>query len=658
MGAGHVVVSNYRGAHEQGAGFGRLIKGKASAVAVASQGATASSPTVAPAANPLAMARGAVDAQTAAFKGIIANVVKPKLFPAGFQLFEMEPAMWKMIQYPSTIYTCSPENKRLISFRTDLYTSAQQAITTLIAATQFAPFSNYTLPPLGSPERANASTIIADWLVCMYSWISLAMFATDIQPGFLCADKSQTKVDGGQLTPTRSPGDGLPKDLSIVMNDLIGAKAQTGQDFTNNQWGPCWAGFYDRGEASNWLKCDFTPQVDDRIRYLTTEDALYINGWLKGKTLPASEDQYTMKHKVTDPWWFWYYTAMHATDLNQISAAWIRWDTKGRDKKYTYSMPGLHSIILQAKTWGAAIQQHSIADWIMQSTGWYMNNYVPYWTNKLGGAIDISIAEADAASRAQRDGVVAAKQGNSTKIVNSTMGAVTAVCMEINPIAGAIAAACQLVANGIMRLVFWRRKKKNKNKVDLMQPLTLRTLSDPDCSYFPPSASLPESLNRVITEIGTEIAASNAGATSPTPQLSPPPGSQPAVGVSLQPGAPSAATTATVTQAPPLPASQIVVGTTSTGAPITAAQVPQGGSSSSSGSTTPDNIRTSNAAKLPTLTAMPTTAVTQSAIQAAQATSVTTTLPGTAPLPSSGFPWKWLVAAFGIAGGVAILRRR
>jgi len=590
----------------------------------------------------MAAARGVVDVQTSALKGIVDNGIRPELFPQGFQLFEMEPQMWKMIQYTEANYACTPENVMKVAFRADIYTAAQKGLADLLAAANQPPFTS-PLPPVGTALRLEVAKLYADWFTCVYTWVSIAHFAVNVQPAFLNADVPETAVQGGQKAPTKTPGDGLPTEFQGLVNELVGtnnaALAEAGRRLC---FGPQWAEWWTTGEATAWLAGNFAPWVDPRLDLFAKAqadgvDGFYPEGYVYGKTLPTEFDSAKIKARFTDPWFFWYVSIAHRP-IDEIGSPWYSIDKhaarKADRKKFFVVGPGV--MLRAAKAWANHILSRSLADQVTRSAGWYLTNYVPYWTNTLGGNIEVSIDEARASQKAAAEARVAAKQQTTSQIVNASFATATAVASTINPIAGGVAAGVSLLATGVLRLAFWRRKRRKKPKYDLMQPLVLRTLSDPDCSFFPRNVSLPDALNRVLIVVQAEI--DNPAMVATLPKITAlPPTSQPANEL-----APTTTTRTTETTVPATPS-------------ISPSASIQGGSSSSTGSTAGAAVRTSNSADLPAATSMPTPQQTQAAIAAAGRRAPDPN--AVAPAPG-GVPWALVAAG---AAGVAVLvslRRR
>jgi hypothetical protein len=690
-----------------GLGLPRDRKKKAAAAKVvaataAAKTADATFPTPAAWTRPI----GAVNAQTAAFKGLVDRTVRPDMFPNpgktnGYQLLEMDINQWKQIQYPESAFACSPETKAKVNFRLDIYEACQKALVDLVAAAKAPPYDGSGWPGFATKandanalQRRTLSRLYADWMVAVNSWVSLAFFCVNVQPAFLCADTCDATLPDGQMVPTRSPGVGLPAKLDTPLKEMVGTGVAQLRDECNakQDWGPQWMGFYDKGEATGWLNCNFTPQISSRQAYLKTEDALICQNFKAGVSI-VGETEHSLKVKSQDPWSYWYIQALHSTDGNELKFKWIRWDTKGKDAKYDLWMPGISVSRRMALAWADYIINNSVADHIQRSAGWYNLNYIGYWTKKLGGNIQITIIEADKLSQSTTQAKLAAKQQRIATTIESINASATAIC-ACNPYAAIVAAAITVVSEIAMRIAFWRRKKKAAHKYDMMQPISLRTLSNADCSFFPPNVSLPESLSRFITEAKAEIstyvpkdttvgnlpAVGTGDPAAPTPVAQPPMTSAQATAAlaarfrealaakAAQPvpvvvpatqTTPGSVTTPQGTFTTP-PLSQVPVGESADGTPMVASEVTSTGPSTQSSQVTPtsDTIRTSVSEQLPSLTSMPTVAtVTEAAAAEAQSNILAHDVaPAPVPMPPQ-IPWKWIAIGGVVVGGALLIRR-
>lgn len=472
-----------------------------------------------------------VAAETGAFKGIIQNVVNPQLFPVGTGKFEFEAAVWKMIQYPESVYACNDENVRKTTFPADIYAACQVALANLLVAAELpplkgalAPITHFT-PGMGvdanTPRTAQAKQI-ADWLTCVYSWVSLAMFTTNVQPAMLFPAQTNP-VPGGQAMPQRTPGaGGLPNALVTAFNEMHAAIEPYNAEFKKKfpadairtsyeksvMVGPAWMGFYDTAEATGWLDGKFTPQTDPRIKYLVSEEACAPYGATAGKNIHSSYTKQAIRKLIAGEngaWWFWYFTFATAPSKDDTLLGWHRFDTTGVDRTYSYLMPGPAAIIMQAKGWAKMVLDTAIADHVTNAVLWYGSNYIPYWQNKLGDNAELSAGEVADYQTAARDAEQRVKQQANTQVVGTMTGTGVSIAMSINPIAGAVAAGCAILAKGIMALFQWRRRKKKKPPVELMQPLMLRTISNEECAFFSKDKSLPESLHKMLSAIAKEL---------------------------------------------------------------------------------------------------------------------------------------------------------
>lgn len=458
--------------------------------------------------NPYAASRATIDAATGAFTTARADALKV-LQPAGTQLFEEAPEYWKIIQYPETLYACTPENMRKVTFQPGIWFVAQQNLAQLFAASKAAPFTTQ-LPAVGSPERRYCAALIADWYIAVMSWVSLAAYASNIQPAFLCPDSATTLVGTGLIAPTRTPGDGLPAELETLRKEIKGLSfatpAKPGNEFAagwldKGFWGPMWMGFNDRAEATGWLRGDFTPNKDPAAISLQQGNGGINMIWANraSRPLPAGVTSHQVRDQITDPWYQIYYSMLWF-DFGDLLADWRQNDTTGRDSVSTRWLLGPQSYLRIGQTWAKWVMGQTLMDVILASSSWYSTNYLAYWADKgLGG---VPIEQAQAAQRTLAAQKLAAKQAVVNQTVGTVMsiGGTIAVAVSAAPIVGPIAAGCTMLVCGITALILKRRRKKRVT-VPVMQPLMLRSLSDGECNYFPPGTTLEASLTKLLTQV-------------------------------------------------------------------------------------------------------------------------------------------------------------
>lgn len=587
----------------------------------------------APVVNPWATARATVTTAAAAFETARQQVLA-ELHPAGFQLFEESAGYWKVIQYPESIYTCNADNMKKVSFRGDLWLAAQMNLARLYAAAEGAPFApGSALPLVGTAERRYVAALFADWYTAVMSWVSLAAYATNIQPAFLCPDSPTTLVsDDGLLLPTRTVGDGLPADLDSVRREIkaFTKDTTTGPWFdatyiAKGVWGPMWMGYYDKGEATGWLAGDFKLLRDPAALDLQQGAGQVNMIWPNraARPLPANTTWSTVRNRITDPWYEVYYSLLWF-DFSDVLADWRQNDTSGRDTVRTRWLLGPSGMLRVGKAWAKWVMSRTIMDVILASSSWYATNYMRYWDKR--GLVTFSPSQAKTA----QEELARQKQLAKQQVAQQTVSAVTSVGVSVAiavsavPIAGPIAAGAALLITGLTALICKRRRKK-KLAVPLMQPLMLRTLSDPNCNYFKPTDTIESSLTKILTQVKSQTADLDKSA----------PGIVPATAADD----PLATGVAPVSSAAP----GTTVSPTATG--IVAV-----------GATASTAINTSVTSTMSPVSVVPT--VQQIAAQAVQASQTPPTTSGVA-LPPGRVPWGVIGIGGVLAAGLLIsLRRR
>lgn len=585
--------------------------------------------------NPWGPLRGVVDTATGAFKTCAAMVLT-ELHPPGYSKYEEAASYWKIIQYPEAIYACNSANMQKVSFRTDIWLAAQQNLAQLVGTgqTTFA----QPLPAVGTPEREYVASLFADWYTCVMSWVSIAMYATNIQPAFLLPDSPTSLANpAGLLAPTRTPGDGLPAALDTLRREIKGldtvqpaalqmpGNAYATRWFDRGYWGPSWMGFTDRAEATGWLDGSFKPVMDPAARALQQGNGGVTEvapGSVAARPLPKGVTFATVRNNITDPWYQCYYAVLW-WDFSALLSQWRQKDTSGVDSIELYYLLGPQSLRRIADTWARFVCDHTMLDIIMASSSWYATNYMKYWDVK--GLLSFPVSQAKAAQEELARQKQAVKQAAATRAVDAIGSTGQSIALALAPAVpwGTVAAAGALLVSGLTRLICWRRRKK-KLVVPVMQPLMLRSLSSGACNYWPPGTTMSSSLQTFLTQVQAQQAALDAapagvvpplGADDPLATATPPP--QTGVAPTVSPNAPSQTTTAVAAGGPA--------------------------------------INTSTSAAAPAVGLVPT--VQQMSAAAVQASQTPPTSSGVAAAPSS-IPWGALgIGGLGLAAAVLIFRR-
>lgn len=483
----------------------------------------------------LTLPTGVITTYTQALNDTVAAIVKPQLYPEGTQLYKAEPETWVMLQYPSGLRPCNLENQLMSGTRTDLYNRAQDALAQLM---QVPPKWSQLQAPLGSQDRNIAAGVAADWFMCVYGWVSLAFFATNVQPRFLLPDApGQTILDAqgvvGQIAPNRlGAGSICPPEIITAINELKGggvamsSQGMIDKIMSKTALGPMWMGFYDKGEASGWQTATFAPQYDELWVNEYKMDRIRPKNFAEGTTTNASGAK--IAKDMQNPWYFWYYMFLHALPEDGSVYAFTEVDegAAGRDKyQGVIPVPGTYTTINMALGWCRLIVTKSITDHVMDAMEWYTNNHVGYWAAR--GLVESTIDEARGFARTAATAKIDANGQSAQRTIDAVGGAVIAVA-SVNPISLVIAVAAVAIAKGICALFTMRRKKKAKKKVDAMQPLVFRTLAEMPCTAFDPSMTLPATLQSALANITMELAASGDAANRvavdvPAPSLVPAP---------------------------------------------------------------------------------------------------------------------------------------
>ncbi len=464
------------------------------------------------------------------------DYIKQQLHPPGTTLFEETADYWKVIQYPESVYACNAENVKKVTFRDDLWKTAQMNLARLRSAVEKPPFT-YPPPEMGTPDRRYWAATIADWYTTTMTWVSIAMYATNIQPAFLLADPP-TSADAGALKPKRSAeGGGLPSGLNTLRNELkafVEAPGAATQRFDANKfvtdwidseksWGPMWMGFYDRAEATGWLTADFRLQPDPIAKELAKNPAgvttaqVYPSRAVKFQ--PDTTNFVQVRDKIADPWWQVYLTACYF-DQYELLGWWTQKNTvtdslRDQNLMVHYVMFATGSFIRIGRSWCDFVLNQTVMDTIVRAVIWYQTDYFQYWNKK--GLLTYPVSRAKSELKLITANAQTAKLAQTMGIIDGVGGTVSAALAAV-PYAGAIAAGCTMLAKGIAALVMRRRRKKAL-QVPVMNSIMLRQLSDPQCSFFRPDETLEGGLLQALAAVRADAANLNSAPAGVVPPI-------------------------------------------------------------------------------------------------------------------------------------------
>ena len=644
----------------------KRVEKAATAAAATSARVEAQAATAGADVNPYAIARATVTTAASAFEST-RQIAVAELAPAGFQLYEQAKGYWKIIQYPQSVYPCNTDSMKKISFRGDFWIAAQQNLARLVAASMSPPFTS-PLPEIGTKEREYVAALFADWYMAVLSWVSLAAYSTNIQPAFLCPDSpfALANPKGLQL-PTRTAGDGLPGDLETLRRELQAGHAKFyAQVPGKGNWGPMWAEYGSKGEAVAWLKGDFRPSRDPQATRIRNGNGgvtqIRPNDKARRKFYSTVQNWKTVRTNFDDPWYQAYFAVLYG-DFGEPMLEWQALDTTGRnDWSGNHYMYGPASLLRIGQAWAKWVYSQTIMDVIITSSSWYATNYMEFWNAQ--GLLSYPPSQVASALTNVKRGQQAVKQQTAQRTVGAitSTGVTIAAAVATVPVAGTIAAGCALVITGIAALICRRRRKK-KLTVPLMQPLMLRSLSDPNCDYFKPTDTLDQSLAAFLTQLKAQSAALDSAPGTAVPSL----GADDPLGTLVPTIATqsSAATQAAVasqpTSAVPAPGAEASTTATATLPATTAPQyaAPQVDASAPSNTSVgfaESEPISSSVEPDPAVPPIPT--VQQIEAAAVVARTESPAVAGTAnPMSAGASPWMWVGIGASAVAVVALLRK-
>ena len=484
--------------------------------------------------------------------------------------------------------SCTAETLARIGVRHDLYLRAQIVLADLVKPENYPGNWNWW-PVQGRDEKAEMARLACDWLSLVHSWVSVALFAGNIQPAMLYP-ASTTTVGTGEFLPGKKM---VPSKVSSALNVIagVGGDLATEHILGKEMYGPMWMGFYDTGEATGWLEGNFAPQRDRVQSLLATSDQVrdvdysFPSNWDLNCPPSVKNDPEHQGWKKTikaaeDPWFFWYYNILSSEACENTVTRWKRQYKGTGDNHDTFYTPGPRGSFELARAWGETIVSSTSFDTFGDSFEWYGSNHIEYW--KSLGVLEYSVGEISAAQRTVAAARVEAKGAIAASTINQVAGAVMTVP---NPIVQGVAAGCAILGSIITMSICKRRKRKKAAQAKKPLPLTLRTMTSVECSTFSGETTLEtqmaEAARQILNgdQLSLQIPTTAANSAPPVVNVTRPPETVAPLGtsttppVNLTPGA---------SVAPPLPtpsavdaaASNAVVTTVPTPVSVTTSDSP------------------------------------------------------------------------------------
>lgn len=438
----------------------------------------------------------AVTGSLSRFGQMAAFVRKDLVEPA--EIVQFDSCVRATLKFP---LTCTDKNIEALTYRDDLWLYCRMELARLLVSK----------PNPDTLEDRNGPYMFA-WVDAVYSWVSLAFFAANIQPFMLFpapASVTSTITTGdvtGQAVPIRS---GLPPRVfnvkSALRDKLNGAQAKvmypadpTG--FGGYWYGPTWAGFHDRGLYTQnqiargdnaWMLGRFGTdlrQLTEGSRAQSHDDNKYFGAEYVLAKFRKPPGQANVIETPEGMRAFFEYGANHMAS----TIPGVRWERLSRNVvgRTNTEVISPWGIVQLADAWAYDVVMVPMMEFVTDSFGWYAYNHLPFFSER-GDLSSMSTEDILAMQQGIRSANIAVKEQKLDTAMVSIM-AVAAVIGAAIPVWGTLVAAIVIalaVASQFIAKAIFRRKAP---KPQCPQPPVLRSLSDARCDIASTSAPLGE----------------------------------------------------------------------------------------------------------------------------------------------------------------------
>lgn len=430
------------------------------------------------------------------FQKMAAFVRKDLVEPASIVQFDS--CVRATLKFP---LPCTDVNVEALTYRDDLWLYCRMELARLLLVK----------PDPNQVQDRNGAYMLA-WVDAVYSWISLAFFAANVQPFMLFPEPKSVgatitsgKVEG-QCVPVRS---GLPPRVFNVKSALrdklngAGAKVMYAADptgFGGYWYGPTWKGFHDRGiytqreiqaGANAWMVGDFgmdMRQLTEGMRTKVGDEPQYFGAGYVLATLKKSPAQASVMETREGMLAFFEYGAQHlASTIPGVRWQRLSRNMMGDDNTEVISPWG---IVQLADAWAYDVVMVPMMEFVTDSFGWYAYNHLPFFAAR-GDLSSMSTEDILAMQQGIRSANIAVKE-QKLDTAMASIAAVAAVIGAAIPVWGTLVAAIVIalaVATQFIAKAIFRRKAP---KPQCPQPPVLRSLSDARCDLASTSAPLGE----------------------------------------------------------------------------------------------------------------------------------------------------------------------
>lgn len=450
-------------------------------------------------------------------------IVKEFIEPAGIRVSPSE-CIRPILAYDAQ---CTDTNIERYTYRGDVFRFCQIELAKLLVL-----MPAYGSETQGTPEE---SLLWYRWIEQVYSWISIAFFAADVQPWMLFPEASSvesTKGERGQYKPIRNGfGPKVNEALAGIRLrlDEAGAKGFGGTDARGlgaHWYGPTWYGFHDTGffhtqasidkdpRSAPYLSGTFgmdTRQLTDGRAPTKNSKPVYIGSMLQASAFKSTSADAMVADPVKALQVFFVQNAKHKT----LTVAGAKFTAPTKRSKINFvestAVTSPRAMMRLARAWAIDVVSAPMLYWVTQSFGWYANNHLVYFQDMMG----LTSEEIAAIQKGTVQAATAAK--NAT--VDMVVGAVISIAMMIatavpgwGTFVAGIIIALAIAAKFIAAAVFKKREKKPK----CPQPAGLRTLAYEGCDVGSSSVPLADVANMQMVLLGSEINESAYGGAHQT----------------------------------------------------------------------------------------------------------------------------------------------
>jgi hypothetical protein len=445
-------------------------------------------------------------------------VVKEFIEPAGIRVSPSD-CIRPVLEYDKT---CTDTNIERYTYREDVFRFCQIELAKLVVL-----MPDFGSDTAGTPEEA---MLWYEWIQQVYSWISIAFFAADVQPWMLFPEAesvTQTIGEKGQYRPVRNGfGENVQQAMAGIKLrlDEAGAKGFGGTDARGlgGYWyGPTWYGFHDTGffhtkgsidkdprsapYLSGTFGMDVRQMTDGRLPKVQSKPVYF------GTMKQAAAFKATSADKmVADPEKALRVFFVQNAPYKTLTVQGVKFTAPHKKEPIkrveNTAVVSPRAMMRLARAWAIDVVSAPMLYWVTQSFGWYSMNHLVYFQDMLG----LSSEEIVAVQKGTAQAATAAKNAKTDMILGAVVAVATMVATLIpgwGTLIGAIIIALAIAAKFIAAAVFKKREKPPK----CPQPAGLRTLAYAGCDVGSTTSALGDVANMQAVLLQSELTESAMG---------------------------------------------------------------------------------------------------------------------------------------------------